>query len=338
VRRTHRAAIASLALAVFACLTTIAASAQTKHWTIEVAPVYFLNLTGDASAPQPGVAVNTNRQPVTTNNVRFDYGITYAFTPKLSLWYKHEDFDFALGRINGAGFGTPKLGNNFSLLTGDIDDRIDTGGVTFVLPWDVPLSIYYQSHQRVNVAGLCLNQERCDIVNGVGTVTLNAANPASINETLYGIGVTKDFGPVSRYEGALLTAGFDAQYVARLPALSGAACTTALRPTCGSQGIAGYVGPGWQLPYSLTMRPPLGNIGVIPFVGYQRADVWWRAENTPEAFNVVDWGLVRVLRPGLTISYTNLKFNGCYCSDVVDPPDSIRFQDSIVKLTYDLNF
>jgi hypothetical protein len=324
VRRTHQVAIASLVLAFIATFTTTAASAATKHWTVEIAPVFFQNMTGDASGgpgnPYPFPGFNA-KFPRTTSDLRLDYGITYAFSPKLSLGYSHENVDFSLGRLSAF---------DGSLLTGDIQDRVDTVTATYAgLRVGLPISVYYQSHQRINVEGLCLNQEAC----------FGTSNPASINETVYGIGTKYNFGPLSPYTGPLFTVGVDAQYTPRLPAQSAASCPTSSAPVCNANGLPGYVGSGWQFPYSITMRPPLGNtLGFIPFVGYQRASVWWRSENTPEAFNVVVWGIVKVLHPGLVLSYTNLKFNGCYCSDTLPPPDSVRFQDSIFKLSYDLKF
>ncbi|HTC31329.1 MAG TPA: hypothetical protein VK702_11435 [Candidatus Acidoferrum sp.] len=348
MHRTAKVAIASLVLAAFALLTPMVASAD-QRFTLEIAPVFFQDNTGDSSVPPlgpnytplyctAGQPTCPNGNPQTTSNLRLDYGLTYQINKRFSLNYSHSNFDFSLGRISSIPTGLPAgFPQNFSVLTGSIDDRIDTGTLNYAAGHGLTFDAYYTSHQRIvvtalNAYGPCmLNSEEC--VGGT-------SNPSSINAVFWGVGGAYTFGPHTAYEPPMFKATFDINYYPR-PANGN--CGTALaQPACNSNGINGYVGSGAVYPWSLTMFPfsavHLLQPGTIPFIGYSDSPIWFHAENSPEAFNNVVAGIVQVLPHGLSLSYTYLKLNGRLSSDTVPPPDSIRSATSLLKLTYDLHF
>jgi hypothetical protein len=291
------------------------ADASNNPLTITVAPVWFLNTGSDATAhPPPGtIPLNSPLVPRTTDDVRLDFGANYQFNKKMSLSYAHANFNFSLGRILTIAPGT-------SLVTGDIADRIDTISFNYGFGHGLNGSVYYLSHQRSWVAGLCLNQAFCPNAAGV-----NESNPASINMIAYGIGFKYAWGPVSPFTGPLLTFNADAQYVPR----------PSSNPTANLNGLPAYVGTQTIFPYGVTMNVPIRNYwGIIPFIDYQRNAVLFRGESSQELYNTVEWGAVKILRPDLTFALLESNWKGCVCSDTVPPPDNVRFSVMIAKLTY----
>jgi hypothetical protein len=317
MKRSILGAVVALAFAWSIIGTTTSAMADQKSpFTITLTPVWDIGTTSDAQAlPPPGtVPLNSPLQPPSTDDIRLNYGISYAFSKKSSLSYSHSNIGFELGRILTLAPGT-------SLDTGDIIDRIDTISYNYGFGHGLSASAYYLSHQRIYVAGLCLNQEDCPG---------NNSNPKSVNMEAYGIGFKYGFGPVSKFTGPLLTVNADAQYIPRSANLP-------MAPALYSyNGINNYVASGQLFPYGITMNIPVPATmaGLIPFVDYKRESVWWRAENTPEMFNVIDFGIVKVIRPNLTLALVDTHFNGCLCSDTVPPPDNINFSDVIMSLSY----
>lgn len=335
-------AFASLILAI-ASLST-AAYAEDK-WDLTVSPVFFYNGSGDAGYGPPKGEIplycpNGSAQcpgsPTLTNNLRFDYGIAYHFNRRWSIEYTHSNFDFSLGRITSIA--------PFSVLTGDIDDRTDQGKVTYLAGGGLSLDGYYFSHQRSNINatsafGGCY-------FNGISCPG-NISNPANINSNAWGLGAAYAFGPHTRFEPPMFRVNVDAQYYPRPIARTAQNCIPpgfpgANAPSCGSNGIPGYSSSQTTYPYELTMFP-LANWawaprGFLPFAAYERTIVLFHAENAPEMYNSTAWGFVQLLGHGLSFSYTNFKLNGCYCSDTVPPPDSIRSDTNIVKFTYDYKF
>ncbi len=310
--------MACLALAWSIILTTAGARADgsSSPITITVAPIWFLNSGSDATARPPlgTIPLNSPLVPRTTNDVRLDFGAAYQFNKKMSLAYSHANFNFSLGRILTLAPGT-------SYLSGDITDRIDTISFNYGFGHGLNGSVYYLSHQRSYVAGSCLNQAFCpNPVTGV-----SESNPSNINMTGYGIGFKYTVGPVSPFTGPLLTINADAQYIPR----------PSTNPTASLNGLPAYVGTQTIYPYGITMNVPIRNYwGIIPFIDYQRQTVLFRAESTPELYNVVEFGAVKVLRPDLTFALLNTNWKECTCSDTVPPPDNVRFSVMIAKLTY----
>jgi hypothetical protein len=334
-----------------------AAASAADKWDLEVSPVFFVNSTGDAGAPPQkgfiaGYCPGYNGVPVPpacpgnlqlTNNLRLDYGLTYHFNRRWSLQYTHTNLDFSIGRISSIA--------PLSLLTGDIDDRTDQGKLNYNAGGGLVLDGYYFSHQRSNIAATASNfyvaatGSNC-YFNAIDCPG-NKSNPGTINSNAWGVGATYSFGPHTRFEPPMFKLAVDAQYYPRPAAQGAASCIPpgfpgANAPVCSANGIPGYVGSQTTFPYALTMFPlsPLKHmpLGFLPFVAYERTVVLWRAENSPEMFNSTVWGFVQVLGHGLSVSYTNLHLNGCLCSDTVPPPDSIRFVDNILKVTYDIHF
>jgi hypothetical protein len=331
MRRYLPIAMAALAFAWSIALTAVSARADSPI-TITVQPVYTLNTTSDAQKVLPGtcsqlanpaslatLAATCNNAPPVTNTLQLNYGISYRIDAKSSLSYMHDNSDFSLGALVTAIPGV-------SLLTGDIRDRIDTVSYNYGFGHGLNGSVYYQSHQRMYVAGLCLNQENCPTTGG-GTVS----NPSSINETVYGVGFKYTFLHLKQLPIPLLTINADAQYVPR-PAFNAAGAGTGGYPA----GV--YVSSGWQYPYGATLNVPIlpGSWGALPFASYQRVSVWWKAENTPEAFNAFIFGVAKPLSKYLTLALTQTHFNGCLCSDTVPPPDNINFSMFQATLTYTL--
>lgn len=317
MKRSITIAMAALAFAWFFMLNATGAMADQKDpLTITLTPVFFLGTTSDAvSPPLPGtVPGNSPFPPRNTSEARLNYGLSYAINKKSSLSYSHANVSFALGRLVTAAPGA-------TLETGDIIDRIDTISYNYGFGHGLSGSAYYLSHQRSDVAGLCLNQIDCpNAVTGAAQ-----SNIESINMNAYGVGFKYAFGPVSRYTGPLLTLNFDAQYVPR----------PSSNPSAALEGLLAYKGSQMLFPYGITMNIPIPNTaGIIPFVDYKREAVLWHAESTPEAFNVVEFGFVKIIRPNLTFAMVDTHFNGCLCSDTVPPPDNVNFSDIITSLSY----
>lgn len=354
MRRAILVAAGALTLALGSL--TAPASAAPEKWDLELTPVYFADGTGDSTAPPPpgtfaaycpgygGIPVPPAcpGTPRTTSNLRLDWGLTYHFSPKLNLAYTHDTLDFTLARITSIA--------PLSILTGDIDDRTDRIALNYAAGHGLALNAHWFSHERSEIAAtaspllqaasgsICyFNSEQCPGAK---------SNPASINSNAYGAGLAYSFGPHARFQPAMFRAAVDVDYYPRPTSQGAATCVAgggpgSNAPVCGSNGIPGYVGSQTTAPYSLTMYPlATAKIkpGLIPFVGYERVDVLFHAENTPESFNAVVFGVVKSLGHGLTLNYTYFKLNGCYCSDTVPPPDSIRSVTHILKLSYRLGF
>jgi hypothetical protein len=344
MRRYLTRAMACLALAGSAAFTASPAlAASNSPITITLQPTWTLNTTSDAQAPIPSGVVLTDGSPNAhvTNDININYGISYRLDKKSSLSYNHVNADFSLGRIV-IPTGLPAPLNAEGLWTGDIRDRIDIISYNYSVGHGLNASVYYLSHQRMNVAGECLNQEACTATQLFAAGEYNApgsaiaSNPASVNMTAYGVGFKYTTLRLKQIPIPLLTLGLDIQYVPRNGNLSSTCGTTTPFGGCNSNNIAGYVGSGTLFPYSATLNVPIlpRSWGALPFIDYKREAVWWRSENTPEAFNVVDWGIIKPLAPNLTLSVVNTRFNGCLCSVTVPPPDNIRFTTLQTALTY----
>jgi len=348
MRRMYQIAVAGLVLASFALMSTPAAMAA-GNWELTVSPVYFLDTTGDSTTnPPPGyipLQCPNNSQfggtplaglsqcqgtPGKTSNLRLDYGLTYTFNKKWNVNYSHSNFDFSLGRIYSLAPGT-------SLLSGSVNDRTDQFTVNYNYGHGIALDAYYYSHQRISINGVSNPQGACFFNSE--QCPGNISNPASINANAYGVGGTYSFGPHLPYEPPMFKLGLDAQYVPR-PG-NGNCGTATAQPACGSNGINGYVGSGWIIPYSITWFPlSTAHLppGLIPFIGYQSLPVWFHAENSPEVYNVTDLGLIQILPHGFELSYVYFKLQGRTSSDTIPPPDVVRSVTSIFKLTYNLKF
>jgi len=331
MRRAFHIAIAGLMLASLMLFTTrIAAAAQ--QWEIDISPIYFIDGTGDSSAPLPpgtfplycGSGPACSGTPRTTNDWKIDYGLTYHINKKWTFAYAHTNFDFSLGRIVTIA--------PFSLLTGDITDREDKLSLNYALGHGLALSGDYDSHQRTSVAGLCLNQEDCG----------GASNPSSINSNSWGLGATYATGPHHPYQPPMFSFAFNANYFPR-PSAGNCQDYPAVpsQPACFTGGIPGYVGSGVVYGYGVTMFPFADTDirpGTIPFVGYSSLPVWFHAENTPEVYNVTDFGLLQILPHDLSASFTYFKLQGRYSSDTIPPPDVVRSVTFLFKLSYALKF
>jgi hypothetical protein len=350
MRRTH-VAIVVFTLA-FTGLMTSAGSAENR-WKLDVSPTFFVDGTGDSTAAPlrgtvaaycPGYAgapipPACHGFPRNTSDLRLDYGVTYRFSKKLNLEYTHSAFDYSIGRVTSI----PPL----SVLTGNINDRIDRISLNYAAGHGLALDAHYFSDQRSSIEATAspvlhavtgsncyFNSMKCPG---------GASNPASINSNAWGAGASYSFGPHGRFQPPMFKAAVDADYYPRPLTRSAATCVAAgaaaNAPVCGANGIPGYVGSQTVLPYSLTVFPlSTAKIkpGFIPFLAYQRIDVLFHAENTPEAYNGTAFGLVKALGHGMSFNYTNLHLNGCRCSATVPAPDSIRSVVNILKFTYTL--
>jgi hypothetical protein len=309
----HRLAASGFAVALFA-VAAIPALADDfgQRFTVDVAPVFNATTTGDANSAPPaglGGVGYTNDHPV-PQTIQLEYGLDYKIDKHTHFYYAHNKLVFAIGRVLTAIPGA-------ALVSGEINDRTDTFGINHDFGHGIVGRVYYYDHERADVTGLCLNQFTC---------AGNVPNPANIDEHGYGVGGTYNFGPLTKI-GPLFAAGIDAKYVPR----------PSIPPTpCGScEGIGHYVASQWLFPYSVTMKIPILNSHtIIPFIGYERASVLFRDETTPEVFNVTNFGIVKVLNKNMILSLVNLNFSGCRCSNVVPPPDNIRFAQLLIKLDF----
>ena len=317
----YRLAGIAFALAIFVLAASPAfADDFGKRFTVDVGAVWNISTTGDAMAPPPpgGVGLGYGAPIPQPSSLQWEYGAVFRIDPRTNLYYAHSILDFAIGRVL-------TLGPGLALVSGGIYDRTDTMGISRYFFKNFVGHLFYYNHARMDVSGLCLNQIQC----ATGPGGSNVPNPASIDEHGYGVGFTYGFGPLTPI-GPLFTAGFDAKYVPR----SSTPPTDA--PNLG--GLGSYVGSQWLLPYSITAKLPISNShSFIPFIGYERAAVLFRNEATPEMYNVVDFGIVKVFNKNLSLSFTNLNFSGCRCSDTVPPPDNIRFAEALLKLDYKTN-
>ena len=285
--------------------------------TLDIAPNYQAAVTGDAAAANPkGFTnlgyTNDHQVPATT---QLDYGLNFRIDRRTNLYYSHSNLDFAIGRVL-------TLGPNTALVSGLIADRTDTVGFSHDFAGGLIGRAYYYNHARMDVSGLCLNQQDCPNP----TTGQQTGNPSSIAEHGYGIGATYNFGPKTRI-GQLLSVGLDAKYVPR----SSTPPTTA--PNLG--GLGKYVGSQWLVPYSITAKIPVLPVSTtIPYIGYERASVLFRDEATPEVYNVSVLGITQVITKQVSIGIQSLNFSGCRCSDTVPPPDNIRFAQVLLRLDY----
>ena len=313
---THRLAAIGFAAGLFATAAIPAfADDFGQRFTIDIAPNYQASTTGDANAAPPPGNVGTgytNDHPV-PSTLQLDYGLDFKIDKHTHLYYSHSNLQFAIGRILTIAPG-------LSLVSGLISDRTDVAGINHDFTHGFVGRIYYYNQSRMDVTGLCLNQNNCAIGPG-GT---NVYNPSTIDFHGYAVGATYNFGPKTRI-GPVFSAGIDAKYVPR-PSVPLVPCGTC-------QGLGHYTGSQFILPYSITAKLPIfPSPTVIPFVGYERAAVLWRAEATPEVFNVTNFCIVKVINKNLALSIVNLNFAECRCSDTVPPPDNVRFAQLLVKL------
>ena len=290
---------------------TIAAPASAddfgRRFTIIVAPNLQLSTTGDstAQAPPGGTTIGKTTDHPLPNTVQLDYGLDFRIDKKTHLFYSHTNFVYTIGRVLTVAPGT-------AFEPGEFFDHVDTVGINRAIAKGLTGKVYYFNQQRQDVTGLCLSQEKC---NGV-------PNTSSINMHGYGAGLAYDFGPRSRI-GQIFTATFDAKYVPR--------ASTTLNPNLG--GLGKYVGTQTIFPYGITAKIPiLYSHTVVPFVGYERSDVLYQNEAVPEAYNVIDFGLVKVINKNATLSITNLNLTECKCAVTVPAPDNIRIAQLLVKL------
>jgi hypothetical protein len=319
--RFTRTAIASLVFASLAALSLAAPSPARaddlgKKITINLSPVYSFSTAGDDNAP-PGAGFTplgyTKDHPL-ADSLRLDYGISFAFDAKTSLSFSHSNIAYQLGRITSIPTGA---GNNYSLVTGAINDYTNTIALSRALGGGLGVHVTYFDHQRSSVTGLCLNQKSCP-VGGVQT-----ANPLSIDEHGYTFGGTYDFGPKTRI-GSLLSAAIDLKYVPR-PAVA--------PPGAALGGLGSYPGSQILFPYSLTAKIPiLPSTSVVPFINYTNLPVLYRDSAVPEAYRGIVFGLVKVINKNLTLSYTNLNLQSCRCIARVPPPDNLRLSLGLLKL------
>jgi hypothetical protein len=300
---------ATAALALSVACAPASADSLFNHTTFEVDPTFFANGSSDAQAPAvPGtVPVGyTNDHPI-PNDIRLNYGMTVAFDKQWSFYYNHSNLDFALGRI---------INPPVSLVTGDIQDRVDTVGLNFAATHFLSTRFYYFDHEREDVTGLCLNQTIC--APGVH-------NPAAIDEHGYAVGATWSFGPRSLI-GPIFSVAADAKYVPRgFPPPAGYSLN----------GLGAYTGSQFEYPYSVNMKLPTHHDPTLIWLaGYERATALFRAESSIEQYNVTSFGVVKVLSPRITVSAVDLNFKGCRCADTVTPPDNVRLDTILLTLSY----
>jgi hypothetical protein len=320
MRRCWNRLAASTFAAVLFSLAAMPAFADDfgKRFTIDLGPNFQASTTGDANPPQGSLGcIGCTKDNPVPNTLQFDYGLDFKIDPKTHLNYSHANLDFALGRIL-------TIAPHTELLTGLIADYTNTIQINRDLGNGLTGRLYYYNHVRQDVTGECLNQEDCPNAAGVQT-----HNVASISEHGYGAGASYNFGPRTQI-GSLFTVGFDAKYVPR-PSTPPAPCGSC-------EGIGHFVGSQFLLPYSIQMKiPVLQSHTVVPFVGYERADVLFADETTPEMFNVINFGIVKVINKNLALSIVNLNFNGCRCTDTIAPPDNVRFAQLLLKLDIKTN-
>jgi hypothetical protein len=314
-------AVSALSLLVFA-VAPARADDFGSRFTINAAPNLQIGTTSDQAAPPPAGNVGTGYTHDKPNPQDFllDYGLDFRIDKFTHLSYQHANIDFALGRIL-------TVAPHLSLVTGDIADHIDTATLSRFLGHGVGVSVYYFNHVRQDVTGLCLNQETCTAAQlGVGAKDGTVlGNPSSIDSHGYGGHAGYVFGPKTQI-GQLFTVGVDAQYVPR-------PTTPPTGEAVNLGGLGNYVGSQWLFPYSINSKVPIfPSSTLIPVVGYERASVLWRAEATPEVYNVTFFTLVKVINKNATLSLTNLNFKGCRCADTVPPPDNVRFSQITLKL------
>jgi hypothetical protein len=289
-----------------------------KRFTIDIEPVYQASVTGDAAAPPPAGSVGLGYTSDHPNpaSLRLDYALNYKIDKKSNFYFSHSDLDFAIGRVL-------TIAPHVALVSGEIADRTDTLGISHDLGGGLIGRIYYFNHSRMDVTGLCLNQQYCPVAGQ------QTGNPSSIDEHGYGVGGSYSLGPKTRI-GKLFTIGVDAKYIPRSSTPPTAA------PNLG--GLGAYVGSQWLFPYSVTMKIPVLPVSTtIPTIGYERASVLFRDEATPEVYNVTVLGLTQVLSKDVFLNITSLNFSGCRCSDTVPPPDNIRFAQVLMTLDYKLH-
>jgi hypothetical protein len=316
-----RVAALGFAIAGFAIASpALAADDFLNRITIDIAPNYQAAVTGDAAAANPPGFTNLgytsdHQVPSTT---QLDYGLDFRIDNKTHFYYTHSNLDFAIGRVL-------TLAPKTALVSGLIADRTDTVGLNRDFGHGLLGRIYYYNHARMDVTGLCLNQQACPNP----ATGFQQGNPASIAEHGYGAGFSYNLGPRTRI-GQLLTLGFDAKYVPR----PGTPPSTA--PNLG--GLGSYVGSQWLFPYSATLKIPVLPVSTtIPYIGYERASVLFRNEATPEVYNVSVLGLTQIITKQVSVGIQSLNFSGCRCSDTVPPPDNIRFAEVLLRLDYRFN-
>jgi hypothetical protein len=316
--RSARSRVASFAACV--ALATAAAPAQADNLldriSINVAPVYLFSSNGDANGPFPtGYTVigRTTNNP-TAQTGRVDYGASLRLDKgPTSLSYSHSNVAYQLGQIT-------TLGPKTAFVTGAIYDYTDTIALSHAFGNGFSAHISYNSHQRQDVTGLCLNQKACP-VNGV-----QQANPASIDEIYYQLGGSYDFGPKSII-GKILNVGADAKYEVR----SG----TPSDPAYATGGLGHYVGSTVLFPYSATLKVPIVHDPTfIPFINYTSLPVLYHDSAVPEEYRGIVFGLVKVINKNVTFSYTNLNLQSCRCISRVPPPDNLRLAFGILSLDF----
>jgi len=233
--------------------------------------------------------------------------------PLFGVGYSHDVFVFSIGRILTAVPGG-------AIVFGTFFDRTDTIGINHSFGHGLLGKIYYFDHERPDVTGLCNNQIDCP-----NAANHEVSNPDSIDEHGYGAGLSYNVGPETRI-GNLFTLGVDAKYVPR--------------PNVGPAGFAlnglgAYTGSGWEFPYSISMKLPIvPSHTFIPFIGYERATVLFRAESSEEMYNQTNFGIVKVFNKNLLMSLVDVNFAECRCSDTVPPPDNVRFSEVLLKFDY----
>jgi len=307
----------SLIAAVFFAITAIPAYADDfgSRFTIDLGPSYQMSGTGDAAAPPPAgdAGVGYTKDHPIANSSQFDYGLDFLIDKNTHLFYSHSVLNFNIGRVLTLAPAT-------AFTFGTLYDRTDTIGLNRELgKTGVLARLYYYDHERIDVTGFCLNQEKCPNAAGLQT-----GNPASIDEHGYGLGLNYNFGPATRI-GPLFTAVADAKYVPR-PGTPPAPCGSC-------DGIGHYVGSQVFFPYSLSMKLPFAmSHTFIPFIGAGRDYVLFRDEATPEAYNTTNFGIVKVINKNLLLSAVNINYSGVRSSDTVPPPDNVRFSELLLKL------
>jgi hypothetical protein len=310
------------ATSLAACLaltiaTPVKADDLAKRITVNVAPVFLFSSNGDANGPFPAgytILGKTNDNP-TANTARVNFGADLRLdNGPTHLSYSHTNVAYQLGQIT-------TLGPKTALVTGAIYDYTDTIALSHAFGNGFSGHISYNSHQRQDVTGLCLNQKFCPNAAGV-----QQPDPASIDEIYYQLGGTYNFGPKS-IVGKIFTVGADAKYEVR----SG----TPSDPAYATGGLGHYVGSTVLFPYSATAYVPIiHDPTVIPFINYTSLPVLYHDSAVPEEYRGIVFGLVKVINKNVTFSYTNLNLQSCRCISRVPPPDNLRLAFGIVSLDF----
>jgi hypothetical protein len=312
---THRLAAIGFAAGLFATAAIPAfADDFGQRFTIDIAPNYQASTTGDANAaPPPGNVGDRlhERSP----------GSEHAAIGLRARLQNRQAYPPVLRPLQLAVCDRPRPDDRagLALVSGLIFDRTDTMGInhdfghgfvgastTTTTPHGRDRALPQSDNCAIGPGGTNVYNPR----RSTSTATASASPTTSARKTRIG----PLFTPASTPSTCRV------RHVPRSRAERAKASDT----TSAANGI---------LPYSITMKLPISLADTfIPFIGYERAAVLFRAEATPEVFNVTNFGIVKVINKNLSLSIVNLNFSECRCSDTVPPPDNVRFRELLVKL------